>query len=109
MGLSQCPWQLRCLNLWENRICDRGVALLAAAFQEYRGIEYLGLGRNRITDAGLQGVCEPFQLKLLDEAGAQEAKEKIMALEAAREKEAAAKAKAKSKAKPAADAPPQTP
>jgi hypothetical protein len=41
------------LNLYGNRICDRGVEHLVTALQEYRGLEYLGLGQNRITDAGL--------------------------------------------------------
>eukprot|EP00746_Dinoflagellata_sp_MGD_P108933 gnl/MRDRNA2_/MRDRNA2_46585_c0_seq1.p1 gnl/MRDRNA2_/MRDRNA2_46585_c0~~gnl/MRDRNA2_/MRDRNA2_46585_c0_seq1.p1 ORF type:complete len:556 (-),score=126.98 gnl/MRDRNA2_/MRDRNA2_46585_c0_seq1:89-1681(-) len=41
------------LNLYGNRICDRGVEHLVTALLEYRGLEYLGLGQNRITDAGL--------------------------------------------------------
>ncbi|CAE7417190.1 unnamed protein product [Symbiodinium natans] len=60
-SLSACPWQLRALNLWENRICDRGAELLAKALDAYRGLEYLGLGRNRITDIGLQALCQPFK------------------------------------------------
>merc|ERR1719158_1483946 len=41
------------LNLYGNRICDRGVEHLVTAMQDYRGLEYIGLGQNRITDVGL--------------------------------------------------------
>lgn len=41
------------LNLYGNRICDLGVEHVVTALQEYRGLEYLGLGQNRITDVGL--------------------------------------------------------
>lgn len=44
---------LTILNLWGNRICDHGVEHIVSAMQEYRGLEYLGLGQNRITDVGL--------------------------------------------------------
>jgi len=76
-ALTKCPWQLRCLNLWENRVCDRGAELLATALDAYRGLEFLGLGRNRITDIGLQSLCKPFTATALDEEQAAEAKKKI--------------------------------
>lgn len=46
------------LNLYGNRICDRGVEYLVNAMQEYRGLEYLGLGQNRITDVGLASLVK---------------------------------------------------
>jgi len=95
-ALAKCPWQLRSLNFWENRICDRGAKLLADALGEYRGLEYLGLGRNRITDTGFTTLCMPFHSKVLDEAGMKEAKDAIKGQEVRRD--AAAKAKAKAKA-----------
>lgn len=95
-ALAKCPWQLRSLNLWENRICDRGAKQLADALKDYRGLEYLGLGRNRVTDTGFTTLCTPFHSKVLDEAGMKEAKDAIKAQEGRRD--AAAKAKAKAKA-----------
>jgi hypothetical protein len=91
------PWQLRQLNLWENLICDAAAADLAAALDEYRGLEFLGLGRNRITDEGAIAICRPLASEIL-EANSE-------ALEAVRERlkgqqekfDAAAKAKAKPK------------
>merc|ERR1719362_648237 len=98
-ALAKCPWQLRCLNLWDNRICDRGAALLGSALQSYRGLEHLAVGRNRITDVGLQSLCRPFQSEVLvDQAKATEAKERIQQQLA--NKEAATKAKAKEKPQP---------
>lgn len=67
VALAAKPWQLRCLNLWENRICDRGAEALATAFESYRGLEYIGLGRNRITDVGLKLLCKPFEYQILSE------------------------------------------
>jgi len=75
--LSACPWQLRSLNFWENRICDRGAELLGAAFEEYRGLEYLGLGRNRITDKGLEAVTKPFNHAVINESGLKAAQERV--------------------------------
>lgn len=95
-ALSACPWQLRCLNLWDNRIGNSGCAGLAASLEVYRGLEFLGLGRNRITDAGLLVLCEPFNSKCLDE----EAGVAFRAEQAAKEKAAEAEAKAKAKAEP---------
>lgn len=93
-ALAKCPWQLRCLNLWENRICDRGAELLATALDEYRGLEYLGLGRNRITDAGLQSLCRPFTATTLDDEQAAEARKQIAIQEAQAKSVADAKDKA---------------
>eukprot|EP00405_Crypthecodinium_cohnii_P013256 CAMPEP_0206438928 /NCGR_PEP_ID=MMETSP0324_2-20121206/11919_1 /ASSEMBLY_ACC=CAM_ASM_000836 /TAXON_ID=2866 /ORGANISM="Crypthecodinium cohnii, Strain Seligo" /LENGTH=478 /DNA_ID=CAMNT_0053906475 /DNA_START=375 /DNA_END=1807 /DNA_ORIENTATION=+ len=97
-ALKQQPWQLRCLNLWDNRISTKGAVKLASALNVYRGLEYLGLARNRITDEGLAALCEPFQATFLDEAGAAAAKAKIA------EQENAIAAKAKAAAKAAAKA-----
>eukprot|EP00930_Biecheleria_cincta_P101063 TRINITY_DN92692_c0_g1_i1.p1 TRINITY_DN92692_c0_g1~~TRINITY_DN92692_c0_g1_i1.p1 ORF type:complete len:551 (+),score=115.17 TRINITY_DN92692_c0_g1_i1:33-1685(+) len=93
-ALAKCPWQLRCLNLWENRICDRGAELLATALDAYRGLEYLGLGRNRITDAGLQILCRPFTATTLDDEQAAEARKQIASQEAQAKSVADAKDKA---------------
>lgn len=108
VALGQNKWQLRSINLWDNRICDRGCALLAGGMQEYRGLEYLGLGKNRITDTGMKIICEPFHYQIVDEEGAAKVREQNKAMET--QKEAAAKAAAKAKPKAKADAaPPSTP
>jgi len=93
-ALLKSPWQLRCLNLWDNRICDRGAELLASAIDAYRGIEYLGLGRNRIGDAGLQSLCRPFTPTPLAEDQVAGAKDRISKQEAAAKAVADAKEKA---------------
>lgn len=98
--LAEGPWQLRCLNLWENFICDGSAGALAQALSEYRGLEYLGLGRNRISDTGLELLCKPFCMEIIEEAAAKVARERIKQAEA--KQEAAAKAKAKAKPKGAA-------
>lgn len=87
--------KLRCLNLWENFICDTGAEVLAKALVEFRFLEYIGLGRNRITDTGLGHLCRPFNMEVLDEAAAKVVKERIKQMEG--KVEAAVKAK---KAKP---------
>jgi len=93
--LSKCPWQLRALNLWENRICDRGAELLANALDAYRGLEYLGLGRNRITDIGLQALCQPFKpVQLREDTELAAAKERITKQQAQAKSLADAKEKA---------------
>ncbi|CAK9031457.1 unnamed protein product, partial [Durusdinium trenchii] len=89
--LSKCPWQLRALNLWENRICDHGAELLASALDAYRGLEFLGLGRNRITDSGLEALCQPFKPVQLDKVELAAARDRIA------KQEAATKAAAKDK------------
>merc|ERR1711865_21295 len=97
--LKQCPWNLRILNLWDNHLCDRAAVLLASAVEEYRGFEYIGLGRNRITDVGLAALCAPFNLQVLDEDGLHEKQEHVKGQQA--KIDADAKAKAKAKAAPA--------
>lgn len=97
-ALSKCPWQLRALNLWENRICDAGVEFLATALDEYRGLEFLGLGRNRITDHGLQTLCRPYRPVQLEEAEISAARDRIAKQEAAIKAAAAAKEKAQTQA-----------
>ncbi|CAE7233129.1 unnamed protein product [Symbiodinium sp. CCMP2592] len=93
--LSKCPWQLRALNLWENRICDRGAELLANALDAYRGLEYLGLGRNRITDLGLQALCQPFKpVQLREDTELAAAKDRITKQQAQAKALADAKEKA---------------
>jgi len=93
--LSKCPWQLRALNLWENRICDRGAELLANALDAYRGLEYLGLGRNRITDLGLQALCQPFKpVQLREDTELAAAKDRITKQQAQAKSLADAKEKA---------------
>ena len=92
-ALAKCPWQLRALNLWDNRICDKGAELLAFALDAYRGLEYLGLGRNRITEQGLRALCQPFQPCPLALEEVPAAKERIS------KQQAAAKAVAEAKEK----------
>lgn len=93
-ALSKCPWHLRALNLLENRICDKGAEFLATALDEYRGLEFLGLGRNRITDEGLQILCRPYRPVQLEEADVPAARDRIAKQEAAIKAAAAAKEKA---------------
>lgn len=100
-ALKASPWQLRGLNLWDNRLCDRSARLLADALNEYRGLEFLGLGRNRITDAGLVALCQVFQATNLDETTAKQAIKDQEVVIAAKAK-AAAKAKGKAAPKAAA-------
>jgi len=95
-ALTKRPWQLRCLNLWDNRICDPAVEVLAAAMDEYRGLEYLGLGRNFITAVGLTAACRPFNAQLFDAVTGADALER----KARREAEAAAAEAKAAKAKP---------
>jgi len=95
-ALCSCPWQLRCLNLWDNRIGNGGCVSLAAGLEVYRGLEFLGLGRNRITDSGLMVLCTPFHSKLLND----EAVGVFRTEQAAKQKAAEAEAKAKAKADP---------
>jgi len=54
------------LNLYGNRICDRGVEHLVVAMQEYRGLEYLGLGQNLITDVGLACLVKGLAPEIVD-------------------------------------------
>jgi hypothetical protein len=91
------PWQLRQLNLWENAICDDAAADLAVALQEYRGLEYLGLGRNRITDVGAIAVCRPLASEILNETEVEPVRAHIK--DQQERYDAAAKAKAKAKPK----------
>jgi len=98
--LKQCPWNLRMLNLWDNFLCDRCAELLASAAEEYRGLEYIGLGRNRITDKGLDKICGPFNCQILDDAGLKTAQEHVKGQQAQAEAVEKAKAKAKAKAAP---------
>jgi len=100
-AIARCPWQLRCLNLWDNRVCDRGAGLLAAALESYRGLEYLGLGKNRVTETGLASLCKPFNTEVLDEARLKAAQDRIKLQVTEKEAAAKAKAKAQPKAKPA--------
>jgi len=97
-SLQQASWQLRILNLWDNYLCSRAMESLASAFEDFRGLEYLGLARNRISDKGLATICTPFNIKFLDEAGVKAAQEQIKQQTAQRD--AAEKAKAKAKPKP---------
>lgn len=99
-ALERCPWQLRCLNLWDNRICDRGAALLGAALMAYRGLEYVGLGKNRLTQAGMVSVVKPFQIEVLDEAKYQD----MLEGRTGQDGKAAANPKAKAAANPKAKA-----
>lgn len=99
--LKQCPWTLKILNLWDNYLCDACAGLLGNAMEEYRGLEYVGLGRNRITDTGLAAICDTFNCKILDEAGLKTAQEQVKSQQAQIEAAEKAKAKAKAKAAPA--------
>lgn len=99
-ALRKCPWQLRALNLWDNRLCDTAARVIAEGLSEYRGIEYMGLGRNRITERGLELLCAPFNALILDEAGFKIESERLKQEGVQREAAAKAKAKAKAKAPP---------
>lgn len=101
-ALGKCPWQLRCLNLWDNRISDSGAAKLCEALTQYRGLEFLGLGRNRITDKGMVTICQVFQSVIVDEEGRIAAQAKIKEQETQIEAKEKAAAKAKAKAAPKA-------
>jgi len=57
---------LRGLNLWGNNICDLGVAALAESFEVYYGLQFLGLGRNSITQVGLETLCAPLGFTRVD-------------------------------------------
>lgn len=48
---------LRTLNLWYNRVDDRGAKKLAELLEVHYGLEYLGLARNRLTIVGLKELC----------------------------------------------------
>mmetsp|Transcript_74409 Transcript_74409/g.120105 ORF Transcript_74409/g.120105 Transcript_74409/m.120105 type:complete len:626 (-) Transcript_74409:100-1977(-) len=93
-ALCRCPWQLRILNLYDNRICDYGATLLATVLDRYRGLQFLGLGRNRITDAGMESLCKPFEPVLLDEEAAKPFREGITQQQAEATAQEAAKQKA---------------
>eukprot|EP00931_Biecheleriopsis_adriatica_P040416 TRINITY_DN23168_c0_g1_i1.p1 TRINITY_DN23168_c0_g1~~TRINITY_DN23168_c0_g1_i1.p1 ORF type:complete len:592 (+),score=136.41 TRINITY_DN23168_c0_g1_i1:100-1875(+) len=97
--LAKRPWHLRSLNLWDNRICDRGAELLAGALDVYRGLEYVGLGKNRISDVGLQVLCKPFSVSTIEEADAPAIQQTIAQQEAAAQAVAAAKDKAVAESK----------
>jgi len=103
MGASLCKAsaQLRILNLWDNYLCSRAMEPLAAAFEDFRGLEYLGLGRNRISDKGLATICTPFHMKFIDPADLKPVQDRIKQQVA--QMEAAEKAKAKAKPKPPAE------
>merc|ERR1719335_473177 len=48
---------LMSLNLWGNRLCDRGVQIIGEALETHYALRYLGLGRNRVTHEGLKVLC----------------------------------------------------
>jgi len=58
---------LKALNLWGNRICDRGAALLAGAFETNFGLQFLGLGRNLVTHVGLAALCKPLGVTVISD------------------------------------------
>merc|ERR1712110_158495 len=96
------PWQLRQLNLWDNSICDSAASDLAAAFEEYRGLEYLGLGKNRISDEGAIAICRPFASEILDAVTCEAKLETVRTCIKDQQEAYAAAEKAKAKAKPKA-------
>jgi len=98
------PWQLRQLNLWDNAVCDAAATELAAALEEYRGLEYLGLGKNRISDEGAIAICRPFASEILDAATCETQLETIRTRIKDQQEAEKAKAKAKPKAAPKAGA-----
>eukprot|EP00746_Dinoflagellata_sp_MGD_P163956 gnl/MRDRNA2_/MRDRNA2_92305_c0_seq1.p1 gnl/MRDRNA2_/MRDRNA2_92305_c0~~gnl/MRDRNA2_/MRDRNA2_92305_c0_seq1.p1 ORF type:complete len:571 (+),score=113.96 gnl/MRDRNA2_/MRDRNA2_92305_c0_seq1:78-1715(+) len=49
---------LRSLNLWGNRICDRGVQTIGEALEVHYALQYLGLCKNRVTHEGLKVLCK---------------------------------------------------
>jgi len=91
--LAMPPPHLRALNLWGNGICDRGAEALSKAFESNYCLQFLGLGRNLVTDVGLQHLCRPLGYAVVSDA--QEADNLVKAL-AAKEKE---KTQKKDKAK----------
>jgi len=100
-ALKNQPWQLRILNLWDNLLCDRCAEKLGEALEVYRGLEYIGLGQNRITDEGMRSVTGPFNLQVLNEESLKVVQETIKEQHAKIDAEEKAKAKAKPKAAPA--------
>jgi hypothetical protein len=98
--LKQCPWNLRILNLWDNYLCDRCAEMLGNAAEEYRGLEYIGLSRNRITDTGLAAVCKAFNWQVLDGVALKAAQDHVKMQQTQAEAAEKAKAKAKPKAAP---------
>lgn len=57
---------LRALNLWGNRITDVSTAPIANALEVYFGLEYLGLGKNYITESGLKALCKAVGATRID-------------------------------------------
>jgi len=57
---------LRALNLWSNRVNDRGAMALAEAFEANFSLQHLGLGRNQITHVGLECLCRPLGATRVD-------------------------------------------
>lgn len=101
-ALEKCPWNLRQLNLWENCIDDAAVELIATAIHVYRGLEYLGLGRNMITDYGLEALAKAFSVEVItDEAALKPVQERIKKQQGLFDADVKAKAKAKAKPKAA--------
>lgn len=84
---------LCCLNLYGNRICDRGASLIAAALESFRGLEFLGLAENRITIKGLGSLAEVLGLQRVDseELGGNEPEVRAKVEAQAAEREARAK------------------
>jgi len=68
----------------------------------YRGLEYLGLGKNRLTQAGMSSVVKPFQIEVFGEARYQEIMDEKAQQEGGGKADPKGKAKAKPKAKPEA-------
>eukprot|EP00439_Symbiodinium_sp_Y106_P085758 s236_g29.t2 len=63
---------LRALNLWGNKICDRGAQALAQALEYNFGLQFLGLGRNFVTHEGLRALCNVLGTQRLEEKAAAE-------------------------------------
>lgn len=63
---------LRALNLWGNKICDRGAQALAQALEYNFGLQFLGLGRNFVTHEGLRALCNVLGTRRLEEKAAAE-------------------------------------
>ncbi|CAE7470028.1 Scn11a [Symbiodinium natans] len=63
---------LRALNLWGNKICDRGAQALALALEFNFGLQFLGLGRNFVTQEGLRALCSVLGTRTLEDKASAE-------------------------------------
>jgi len=90
---------LKSLNLYGNRICDRGVQTIAEALETNYALRYLGLGRNRVTQEGLKTLMSSVGGTRVDEERAKELQKGTIPTEADKAKKLKAFPPAKKDAK----------